>query len=125
MGVPGASFERTSARGGWESFFERLHGVGILLVGLGPGAHVREAHLQSPINRIVRDREAELLVQKHAGSPLEPDAVWLDELTTDAEATTENIARREGCSVRKVNMAISLAFLAPDLVRAAIEGRLG
>jgi hypothetical protein len=34
------------------------------------------------------------------------------------------IAKRESCSVRKVNMTISLAFLAPDLVRAAIEGRL-
>ena len=31
---------------------------------------------------------------------------------------------REGCSVRKINMTISLAFLAPDLVKAAIEGRL-
>jgi hypothetical protein len=30
---------------------------------------------------------------------------------------------RDGCSVRKVNMTISLAFLAPDLVKAAIEGR--
>jgi site-specific DNA recombinase len=27
-------------------------------------------------------------------------------------------------SVRKVNMTISLAFLAPDLVKAAIDGRL-
>ena len=34
------------------------------------------------------------------------------------------IAKREGCSARKVNMTISLAFLAPDLVKAAIEGRL-
>jgi hypothetical protein len=49
---------------------------------------------------------------------------WLDELTTDATATAESIAQREGCSARKVNMTISLAFLAPDLVRAAIEGRL-
>jgi hypothetical protein len=49
---------------------------------------------------------------------------WLDELMTDSTASTESIADREGCSVRKVNMTISLAFLAPDLVRAAIEGRL-
>jgi hypothetical protein len=49
---------------------------------------------------------------------------WLNELTTDATATAESIAQREGCSARKVNMTISLAFLAPDLVRAAIEGRL-
>jgi hypothetical protein len=39
-------------------------------------------------------------------------------------ANTERIAMRDGCSVRKVNMTISLAFLAPDLVKAAIEGRL-
>jgi patatin-like phospholipase/acyl hydrolase len=36
----------------------------------------------------------------------------------------EAIAKREDCSARKVNMTISLAFLAPDLVKAAIEGRL-
>jgi hypothetical protein len=34
------------------------------------------------------------------------------------------IATRERCSIRKVNMTISLAFLAPDLVKAATEGRL-
>jgi site-specific DNA recombinase len=49
---------------------------------------------------------------------------WLDELVTDPVANAESIAVREGCSVRKVNMRISLAFLAPDLVKAAIEGRL-
>jgi site-specific DNA recombinase len=49
---------------------------------------------------------------------------WLDELTTDASITTDGIANREGCSVRKVNMTISLAFLAPDLIKAAIDGRL-
>jgi len=49
---------------------------------------------------------------------------WLDELTTNPAASVEAIAAREGCSVRKVNMTISLAFLAPDLVKAAIDGRL-
>ena len=49
---------------------------------------------------------------------------WLTELTSDATATAETIAEREGCSVRKVNMTISLAFLAPDLVKAAIAGQL-
>jgi DNA invertase Pin-like site-specific DNA recombinase len=49
---------------------------------------------------------------------------WLDELTTGAAANIEAIAARERCSTRKVNMTISLAFLAPDLVKAAIEGRL-
>jgi hypothetical protein len=49
---------------------------------------------------------------------------WLSELTSSADANSEQIAARERCSVRKVNMTISLAFLAPDLVKAAIEGRL-
>ena len=49
---------------------------------------------------------------------------WLDELLSEAAASAERIAKRERCSVRQVNMTISLAFLAPDLVKAAIEGRL-
>src|SRR5207249_1669060 len=49
---------------------------------------------------------------------------WLDEILADANANAESIAKRERCSARKVNMTISLAFLAPDLVKAAIEGRL-
>jgi DNA invertase Pin-like site-specific DNA recombinase len=49
---------------------------------------------------------------------------WLDELIADPTASADSIAKRENCSARKVNMTISLAFLAPDLVKAAIEGRL-
>jgi len=49
---------------------------------------------------------------------------WLDQLMADPAASVERIAEREGCSARKVNMTISLAFLAPDLVKAAIDGRL-
>ena len=49
---------------------------------------------------------------------------WLDELVAGTVTDIEAIASRERCSVRKVNMTISLAFLAPDLVKAAIEGRL-
>jgi hypothetical protein len=49
---------------------------------------------------------------------------WLDELMSNAAATSQTLAKREGCSVRKVNMTVSLAFLTPRLVKAAIEGRL-
>jgi site-specific DNA recombinase len=34
------------------------------------------------------------------------------------------LCAREKCSVRQVNMTISLTFLAPNLVKAAVEGRL-
>jgi DNA invertase Pin-like site-specific DNA recombinase len=49
---------------------------------------------------------------------------WLDEIVSGSVTEAEQIALREQCSVRHVNMTISLAFLAPDLVRAAVEGRL-
>jgi hypothetical protein len=49
---------------------------------------------------------------------------WLNELLADPTATVERIAEREGCSTRKVNLTISLAFISSDLVKAAIDGRL-
>jgi len=49
---------------------------------------------------------------------------WMGELVENRDATAETIARREGCSARKVTMTISLAFLSPALVKAALDGRL-
>ena len=49
---------------------------------------------------------------------------WLGEIVTGNVADAEQIAAREKCSVRQVNMTISLAFLSPTLVKAAIDGRL-
>lgn len=49
---------------------------------------------------------------------------WLSEIVSTPGATAEAIARREGCSARKVNMTISLAFLSPALVKAALQRRL-
>ena len=49
---------------------------------------------------------------------------WLDEIVTGIVTDAEQIAARENCSVRQVNMTISLAFLSPTLVIAAIDGTL-
>jgi site-specific DNA recombinase len=49
---------------------------------------------------------------------------WLDEIVAGTVTGVEQIAARDKCSVRQVNMTISLAFLAPKLVKAAVEGRL-
>ena len=48
---------------------------------------------------------------------------WLDEIVSGT-ASIEGIAARQKCSVRQVNMTISMAFIAPALVKAAVEGRL-
>jgi site-specific DNA recombinase len=46
------------------------------------------------------------------------------ELLADANANAESIAKLERFNLRQVNMTISLAFLAPDFVKAAMAGRL-
>src|SRR5882762_2816471 len=49
---------------------------------------------------------------------------WLDDVVSGQVTTVAELCTREKCSVRQVNMTISLAFLAPNLVKAAVEGRL-
>ena len=49
---------------------------------------------------------------------------WLQQLVDGSAADPDEIAAREGCSKRHVMRMISLAFLAPDLVKAAMDGRL-
>jgi site-specific DNA recombinase len=49
---------------------------------------------------------------------------WLDDVVSGRTTAVAELCAREKCSVRQVNMTISLAFLAPNLVRAAVEGRL-
>jgi hypothetical protein len=47
---------------------------------------------------------------------------WLDEVVSGRVTSVDELCAREKCSVRQVNMTISLAFLAPNLVKAAVEG---
>ena len=49
---------------------------------------------------------------------------WLDELIAGTVTNVEQIATREKCSIRQVNRTITLAFIAPTLVQAAVDGRL-
>jgi DNA invertase Pin-like site-specific DNA recombinase len=48
---------------------------------------------------------------------------WLDAIVAGTD-TVEELAARHKCSVRHVNMTVSMAFIAPGLVKAAVEGRL-
>ena len=49
---------------------------------------------------------------------------WLNELLSDPRQTLESIASREGKTERSIRMTLSLAFLAPEIVKAAVQGRL-
>ena len=49
---------------------------------------------------------------------------WLDEMISSKVEGIEAIAAREGVSERSARMGLSLAFLAPDIVQAAVDGIL-
>ncbi len=49
---------------------------------------------------------------------------WLDGIVSGAASDIESIAAREGLSERSGRMILSLAFLAPDIVKAAVNGTL-
>jgi len=49
---------------------------------------------------------------------------WLDEIVSGSITDPKQLATRERCTVRQINLTLSLAFLAPQLVKAAVEGRL-
>jgi site-specific DNA recombinase len=48
---------------------------------------------------------------------------WLAEITAGS-VSIEDIAVREACSVRRITMMLSLAFLAPSLIKATTGGQL-
>jgi len=87
-----------------------------------PSKRFKEILLPAAIERhqvrpIKFERRAALLKSIAGGH------AWLDEIVSDT-TTVEAIAARQKCSVRHVNMTISMAFIAPGLVKAAVEGRL-
>ena len=49
---------------------------------------------------------------------------WLDEIISGKVEGIEAIAAREGVSERSARMGLSLAFLAPDIIQAAVDGTL-
>jgi Resolvase, N terminal domain len=49
---------------------------------------------------------------------------WLDELIAGTVTNVDQIAARDKSSIRQVNRTITLVFIAPALVQAAVDGRL-
>jgi len=88
-----------------------------------PFRKARELLLPASVSRgqvrpIEAERRARLLKSIARGRQ------WLEEIMSGAIHDVEEIAAQQRCSVRHVNMTISMAFVAPGLVNAAVEGRL-
>jgi site-specific DNA recombinase len=106
---------------------KRTHAEGTLLVPWQKPPSKRRREILLPNTTSSKDQNARPIRSETRATLVASIARgrrWLDELISDPSADTETIAAREGCSIRKVNMMISLAFLAPHLVKASIEGRL-
>lgn len=67
-------------------------------------------------------RPAKIERRAHLVAAIARGRHWLDELVCGS--VTSIVAERHGCTERQVALILSLAFLAPDLVKAAVEGRL-
>jgi site-specific DNA recombinase len=49
---------------------------------------------------------------------------WLEEIITGSVTDAKQLAKLKRCTMRQINLTLSLAFLAPELVKAAVKGRL-
>lgn len=74
-----------------------------------------EALQQRPIRSEARSRLLKAIAQGR---------MWLDLLIQDHETNMVMIAKNNHLSEKSVRATVSLAFLAPDIVEAAIDGRL-
>jgi DNA invertase Pin-like site-specific DNA recombinase len=89
-----------------------------------PSPHRRREIIQgagasSSTNRPMRVRARGIVL-----SALRNSHRWLDELSRDPDKSIETLAVSEGKSARSIRMTLSLAFVSPTIVAAAIEGRL-
>jgi site-specific DNA recombinase len=96
--------------------------------------------VEVPWSRPRHTRKRDLVLPMGAGEgtsrPIRPEArnklllsiargrAWVEELMFGQVMSTHELATREGLSERSVRMTLSLAFLAPDVVKAAVDGRL-
>ena len=88
-----------------------------------PSRKFREILLPPSVSRqevrpIKAERRAALIMSIARGRD------WLDQIVSGKVQGVEQIAALRKCSVRHVNMTISMAFIAPALVKAAVEGLL-
>jgi hypothetical protein len=89
-----------------------------------PARRLREIILPVPVSPRRDKRPIRAETRAKLIASIAKGRQWLEELTVGNVTSAEQIADRQNCTVRQVNMTISLAFLAPALVQAAVEGRL-
>jgi hypothetical protein len=89
-----------------------------------PSKRAREIILPAPTSSHSDPRPIRAETRAKLVTAIAKGRHWLDELIAGTVTNVEQIAEREKCSIRQVNRTITLAFIAPTLVQAAVDGRL-
>jgi hypothetical protein len=98
-----------------------------LTVPWSPAPHYRRRQVIAPASverTLPRHRPIRAEARARLVEAIAKARSWVAEIITDEQVTTQMIAQREGCTERSVRLNLSLAFLAPEIVQAAINGTL-
>ena len=104
------------------------------IVSIGDIGDIGDIVIEAPITLKRRGIEAKLVIGGDDTLLVEPDATligaiasarrWFTELQTGETASVLELAARHGIDRSQISRTLPLAFLAPDIVRAIIEGRI-
>ena len=89
-----------------------------------PAPHVRKRLVIGPREQPGRIRPIRPEARARLLEAVAKARMWVDEIASGQALGTDVIARRERCSERSVRMTLSLAFLSPELICAAVDGTL-
>jgi site-specific DNA recombinase len=98
-----------------------------ILVPWTPPSHTRRRSITAPGERASRWAERKLIRAEARARLLIAIAKarrWVERVVDGDAGEIARIAREEGCSERSVRMLLSLAFLSPTIVQAAVRGTL-
>jgi site-specific DNA recombinase len=104
------------------------------------GVQLNDSNLEEKIHNVSvpfslkrRGNEAKLIIGDHAEEPILVDEAliktisnahrWMQQLQSGAASTVVEIAKAEALDDGEVSRVLPLAFLAPDIVEAILEGR--
>ena len=84
----------------------------------------RRRELTVPDDTTLRHRPIRSEARSRLLKAIAQGRIWQDRLVSDRNADIATIAKESNLSDKSIRATLSLALLAPDIVEAAIEGRL-
>ena len=96
----------------------------LIAIPWSPQAYRRKREVIQPSCELASGARPIRAKREETPSAIAKGRRWLDEMISGKVEGIEAIANREGVSERSARIGLSLAFLAPDIVQAAVDGIL-